>query len=683
MGTKKGLQTIYSKVLKISLLFLSTNLSATAQIVPNPISPEHYYDYITERPAWAGFWMNVGNKNPSLTEYLDVLAGETDKPQWSTMEPSDGKYDFTQLRLRLQRAKDMNTYYYAEMWLGCKYCPSWIYTSNGGSVTPVSTDGGTGPDYWDPDFIPLSHRFFNVLADSIASWDQSLIDRIAFIQPGFGSTGDRALYKDISVSTENYLSFMKSQAIAITTAFESHPKTTHIRFLWNISDYAGDGSSTDKEDLFGLWMKESFNCQLHKQQYYLAIGYQIPNEISLDTAVRNDYFGLGSRWGGNPEFVRGEFNDINFNNAPLAMINKELNYYWTAISSVDKGLDAWEGKYLEIKPEFKESYAFSNKYSFYKKPATSPHAFIALRDALDFNDTERFSIADYGSTNADRATAILTEFQNYGAKNDDNTSALTKMDASYLSEASGLNDCTRNILARNFSRFISQIDANKTSAGYWRVGLTGAGIGRPYGRFARGFDVEKAKNAMYFDVNDSYYKNNNGKLKVKVTYYSKDAGTWALKYRATNDALKTAYTLTNDTQLEWVTKEIILTDAKLDNGGPSGADLVIENVGGTNCKFHMIELERELIPYGNNTNNYSAVLDTPKINILLNTSNNQLQVNSLLEGSLSIFNSSAQKLYLSNFHGNSSIDTSKFPAGVYIVHIEGKLGQNTVKFTIE
>ncbi len=256
-------------------------------------------------------------------------------------------------------------------------------------------------------------------------------------------------------------------------------------------------------------------------------------------------------------------------------------------------------KYDYLSLDYREAYNFSHRYSFYKRAEKSPYAFVALRDVLDYSDIVRFPEAQYGSavkTKEARINSILLDYSAYGAKNDDMNAALTTGGIQYLKGTTGYNDCLWNVIARNHQRFITQIDANKTSAGYWRVGVTST---QPYGRFCRGFDVAKNKNTMYFDVDDKYFAGNrassDGNIKIKIIYYSKDAGSWDLKYHAQDGTMKTALSVTNNTALGWVTQEVTLTDALLNNGGEKGADIILQNTGGTNCRFHLLELERKVI----------------------------------------------------------------------------------------
>ena len=104
---------------------------------------------------------------------------------------------------------------------------------------------------------------------------------------------------------------------------------------------------------------------------------------------------------------------------------------------------------------------------------------------------------------------------------------------------------------------------------------------------------------MYFDVDDNYFLGNQmedeNNLKVKVIYYAEEEGSWELLYHATDDTMKKALEVTNEVGQGWLSKEVMLEDALLNNGGPRGADLVLQNTGGTNVKFHLIELERDVV----------------------------------------------------------------------------------------
>ncbi len=577
--------------------------SMQAQVIYFEAS-EEADEYFSEPPSWAGLWFNLSNDPRDVRAMGVDFAGISGRQLWSNLEPQKGEYDFSSIKTNLEAAEETDSYWYFVLWTG-PHSPEWLY-DNGVPLVQTDARPYEFPYYLDEDYQNYIIALFDELAASIAGYRPELIERLAFVQPGFGSTGDRQLYKgtpddpQYNISKEEYVDFMKEMTIAFTSAFERHESTSDVRFLWNIDDYDGSDPSQlegrpegkQGEMLYGAWMKENYNCQLRKQQFTIAIGYMTPNEMDQDNEQRDNFFGNTGRWGGNPEFVRGEFNDSRWADIPRAKLNQTLNYYWTSISSVDRGLDAWEIK--ELHEDYKEAYAFSHRYSFYKRAETSPVAFIALRDVLDYSDKSRFPENEYGQasrTNQARIDNILADYEDYGARNDDNETVKSYNQAQYLLNATGYNDCTWNVIARNYRRFITQIDANETSAGYWRVGIT---QDQPYGRFARGFDVENGKNTMYFDVDDQFFLGNRmeeeNNLKVKIIYYAEEEGSWELQYHATDGTMKTALEVTNEVGQGWLSKEVELDDALLDNGGPRGADLVLQNTGGTNVKFHLTEV---------------------------------------------------------------------------------------------
>jgi len=159
----------------------------------------------------------------------------------------------------------------------------------------------------NPDYKTYVKEFYDALADAIASWSQNVINRLAFIQPGFGATGDRALYKgdpidaQYAISDAEYVDFMKEMAQYFVGTFVRSSKTTNIRFLWNLDDYDGDPviQNPNGKQEYALWMRNNYNCQLRKQQYPIAIGYLSPNETEQDNDQRDDFYGTSDRWDGN------------------------------------------------------------------------------------------------------------------------------------------------------------------------------------------------------------------------------------------------------------------------------------------------------------------------------------------------------------------------------------------------
>jgi len=267
------------------------------------------------------------------------------------------------------------------------------------------------------------------------------------------------------------------------------------------------------------------------------------------------------------------------------------HYYWTAISSVDRGLDAWE-----CRPEFittgnyNEAYAFSTRYSFYKRAERSPYAFIALRDVLDYSDADRFSHLPGSATRGslDRINAILAEYAPYGAKNEDTSAVINRSQNTYLHDSTGLNDCVWNVIDRNYQRHMSQMAPNDSSVGLWRVGSTND----PYGRFARAFENTSGKNAMYFTFAPGFISEPINQIKLSVIYYDDTAGSsWDLCYDSI-DGWKTARSVTNRGGNVWRKIHVTVNDAVMAGGGPNGCDLALVNTDALDDVFHLIEIEK-------------------------------------------------------------------------------------------
>jgi hypothetical protein len=376
-----------------------------------------------ERPPWAGFFAN-GKGEMIDSARFPFIKGEADRVKWADMEPKPGVYDWSKMDSHISNAAKGKYYYYFVLWTG-PHSPDWIYEQG---VPRVAVNGGKSeyfPYYLDKNYINYFHRFIGKLADHIASLPEADRRAFAFIQPAFGSTGDRQLYKGTpkdpkyKISAQQYLDFCRGATKRFYEAFDK-PELKHIRFLFNVADESEPGEAKAKgdrsgEQLYANWLRQNYPIELRKQQFTIAIGYQANGEIEQDTELRPTFYGLNGK---KPEFVRGEFSK--FGQGGIFKENLVWNYYWTAISTVDRGLDLWEVDYRTVQTgKYDEGFAFASRYFYYKHPQTSPYAFIALRDVLDSADTVRFPEEKYGKaeqSNAERVKKIESEFKQSGAK---------------------------------------------------------------------------------------------------------------------------------------------------------------------------------------------------------------------------------------------------------------------------
>jgi hypothetical protein len=498
---------------------------------------------------------------------------------------------------QIRNAVEGKYYYYFVLWTG-PHSPEWIYEQG---VPKVTVSGGKGKEYFpyylDKNYINYFHRFIGKLADHIASLTEEEKNVFAFIQPAFGSTGDKQLYKGnpkdpkYKISAEEYLEFCSGATKRFYKAFNK-PELKHIRFLFNVDDESNPevlkGAKGTKAGklLYANWLRQNYPIELRKQQFTIAIGYQANGEIKQDTELRPSFYGLNGK---KPEFVRGEFSK--FAQGGIFKENPVWNYYWTAISTVDRGLDLWEVDYNTVKTgKYDEGFAFASRYSYYKQPQTSPNAFIALRDVLDSADTLRFPERRYGKatqSNAERITKIEAEFNTYGAKVGDLHAATSLSGSNYLYNAKAMNDVGFELIARNYSRFITQIDANETSVGLWRVGP----IDQPYGRYARAFENSSGRKRMCFDLDDNFLSTKAKELiTLKIIYLDNGIGKFSVRYDSSSDHDKTAVTITKANSGRWLSKSITIADGAFANKGPRNSDFSLVNEDNEDDVFHMIEI---------------------------------------------------------------------------------------------
>jgi hypothetical protein len=551
-----------------------------------------------ERPSWAGFFTKSGDEMIDTSRF-PFIKGEADRVKWADMEPKPGVYDWSKMDSHIRNAVKGKYYYYFVLWTGPS-SPEWIY-ENG--VPKVVTDDTkhtnvTGyPYYLDKNYITYFYRFIGKLADHIASLPEADRKAFAFIQPAFGSTGDKKLYKgtpldkQYDISAQQYLEFCSGATKRFYDAFDK-PELKHIKFLFNVSNESEPGESMNEGvraglQLYANWLRRNYPIELRKQQFTVGIGYQANGEIEQDNELRPVFYGLNGK---DPEFVRSEF--ANYATYGGFKENLVWNYYWTAISTVDRGLDLWEVDYRTVKTgKYDEAFAFSSRYAYCKRPQTSPYAFIALRDVLDSADNVRFPEKKYGKavqSNAERVRKIESEFKPYGAKVGDLNAATALMGEASL-HAKAMNDVGFELIARNYGRFITQIDANKTSVGLWRVGPAD----QPYGRYARAFENSSGRNRMYFDLDDNFLpQGTKASITLKITYLDQGTGKFSFRYDSVSIPDKIGIMITKTNSGKWVSKSLTIADGEFANKGPLNSDFSLVNEDNEDDVFHMVEITK-------------------------------------------------------------------------------------------
>jgi hypothetical protein len=549
-----------------------------------------------------GVWVRGGKYD--LKEF--PFKGVEVDAKWSKVEPSDGDFDWKDFDARLEKAATLGLYTFVNIGVGPQ-SPLWLYDKG---IPKVMTEGhdksGPYPYYLDPRHISYYHRLIEEFGRHIRSLPARVAGRIVFVQVKTGSTGDEAPYKGKPTSAEYEIgkwspewdNFRLAAFKKFNTAFQEGPGPV-IPLLFNcvlgVSEFAQPSSDGTKSLLD--WVSKNVKGGWgHKMGGYGQC-YQLNDEAERGLEYLSHL--IDPAQGVYEFFSRCEM-DQGWQRG-INAVNIRQGLYWTCLSALHSGLCIWNLSESSREwcrdNDYWEHARFFNNYAGQTHSSEATGAFCALREGLDSADTEKFPEAAFGPAardNKERYLAICTARAARGAKMDDLNGVL----AGHTKRSThvGLNDAGWQIFRGNYERFLHQIDADKTSVGWWRVGGDVTTTSPIYGRFARGFDHAADKDVMSFDIKDSFFS---GKplagacpVTVRVVYYDRGKGQWALRYDAVSNPDKTAVVVTKTDSGQWKEESITLADANFGNRAPNGADLVLINTDAEDDVFHMVELSR-------------------------------------------------------------------------------------------
>jgi hypothetical protein len=139
---------------------------------------------------------------------------------------------------------------------------------------------------------------------------------------------------------------------------------------------------------------------------------------------------------------------------------------------------------------------------------------------------------------------------------------LPKDDTAFASKASEkqkkakyLYDVCWQCFPGNYGKYMTQVDPDGTSVGYWQLGP----VDQLYGRFARGLEHSTGKNTITVQIEKNFGGSVIAKKRalVRVVYFDQGGGSWALGYNGTRLAsVKKHHTKT------WKTTEVNMTFAQ-------------------------------------------------------------------------------------------------------------------------
>ena len=541
--------------------------------------------------VWGTYTQNVANQLDGITPATHPhIKGVPFIVLWSDLEPSKGDFQFEEIigsKLKDLDAWDWNCYimvWVAHAKRDGKWArtPQWLFEEEGVPLVEMTDDNDDYPYYLHPTYKQHYHGMLQALGKYLLGLPENLRKRVLFVQCCEGSTGDQSPYKNntpknpnYEISDDEWAAFRREAWAACIDGFTENG-VQKIPMLVN-----PDGGKFGDE--FGYLLSIA-KGPVGIKEGGLTHGFHSNYakgrvEDMIEMRRRADEAGIEF-------FARGEMNEWQ---SHWISKNTPQGLYWSALLVVHGGINMWNLQYRAAAgEEHIDAMNICNKYGGEIKPQESKAAFIALRRGLDASDTESFPENSFGTAdqkNKDRYLAIEKAYSAYGAKNNDIKSAMGGGMSSRRREVP--NDIGWEITRGNWERHIRQIDENETSVGWWQIDES------IYGRFARGFEPSSGKNSMYFDLNDDF-ANGSHEITVEVTYRDSDPGSWELIYDATDGTMKTAMAVTNSGSGKdnWLKKKVTLNDVVLGNRGQRGADFILINTGGTNCRFHMIAVDK-------------------------------------------------------------------------------------------
>lgn len=526
--------------------------------------------------------------------------------KWADLEPEDGKFEFDRLiKTKLEDLEKDNYYTTLMVWVAFStaevtpkdttwaFTPPWLFQAGVPLVEFPATVNPLGktltryfPYYLDQTYKFYFHRILEELGKYVLSLPPYLKNRILFVQSAEGSTGDGQPYKGepleskYNISSNEWDDFRIETWKVLVKAF-SKDSVLQIPLLTNY-----DSNGEKEYD----WMISNLPNAIGIKNGMFSHGYHISDaqeRLANFINLRNKVEAQGKVF-----FARGE-QDAEYKTYGWSKNNIPQGLYWSALYATHCGLTMWNIPWQACTQE--ENYpAFElfNRYAAQTHAPKANFAFCALRSGLDASDINWFPESVYGKavkSNHQRYVNIASAFSQFGAQMTD--PAMATGGGMINRKRNGYNDAGWKILPGNYERHLSQIDPEATSIGWWNIDRS------IYGRFARGFDYDNDKNAMYFDLDDNFLNEHTSKQKseiqVKIIYYEGDKGSWELYYHASDNTMKSAAKVSNSGEKKWGELRINLDDALLKNGGEKSADLIIRNKGNTNCRFHLIEIGRQ------------------------------------------------------------------------------------------
>ena len=555
----------------------SENCSST--LISSPAPPERF-----NRTSFSGVWLQHGSTSDLFNR--SFLVGGDLPVAWSDIEVSDGVFDFNSTDAAFYSSAAAGFYIETALMTG-NFVPAWIFDRKLGPSVPkvildTTKDRNNFPYYLDPTYPGLFLRAIKALSDHIATLPPSVRKFITASQAMFGSTGDDTPWHGTpvnpkyNISRDAWHNFTLSLSPQICNIYH----VNNISVLWN----PGDDCIGCIPNLLALCPGSFFKSGM--ESHGLFINYEADDYETIHGPICHtpNMHCRGEDW---PYPTIGAYLE-----APA------WGQYWHLLELLTFALDMPGLSEENLIPEWTYFYDIFNRYAGSVRPPVSKWVggIIGLRDGLDSANTDRFPEATFGTavvTNQARLLAITKAFAKYGAAEGDPDSA-AQPDAMDSRKAKSMNDVGWRVMESNFGNgAITQVAANETSIGWWRVGKKTD----PYGRYARGFESSSGKNAMSFILDKGLWgglpiaAGGGVDLTLRVVYFDSGNAGFNIAYDA-GAGCRNVSSVTTGTTASWMNVTLSVTDGYFARRcGSAGADIALySTTSQADAIIHSIEI---------------------------------------------------------------------------------------------
>jgi hypothetical protein len=513
------------------------------------------------------------------------------------VNPELGVFDWAALddQLRLADAQDQSFSIQVSPIGGAtgNSVPPWLWSAG----VPQVTDGTYLYGYY---LDPAYQNYFGELVDALARHVREelpphLQARVRFVRVDTGATGDEAPYEEPTQVPAEYQipdadwrtfrlwvferfreAFQEGVGPPIPLLFQDIESTGYpAEWEWVRTNVRGGFGAKYGGQVRGHHLTESQEVTDAFKRYAVDSDVRLFSRNEMDQTWSRPYFQLNLRMG----------------------------MYWTAVEQLHAGLGIWDVTASCLERTYTDDFAFAfeffNTWAAELDPATAAGGFSILHEGLDAADTVKFPVEVFGGparlSNTSRYLAICAAYAAQGAQMDD-VAAATRGQVAQRATQQGFNDAGWRIVPGNYERFITQLDPSGTSIGRWRLRGPLTASSHPYDRFARSFAHAMGRDTMSFDIDDALLASHAGPVTLSVDYLDAGSGQFALRYDATDDPEKTAFTVTKTNTNTWMRRSVVVTDGAFRNRGPGGADFALINVDADDDVFHGVEVTKVPIP---------------------------------------------------------------------------------------